>query len=412
MAESFFRLSLCGVVMAGLAGCGGISNSGGNPTTVTFTFSGTTMPTAVATQIGTGAYTQATLQSGSGTISLPEGETRYAIAYLCPPYPASGTTPPQYQVDVYGNSIQDTTTLSYECSGGSTTAPQGVATLQVDASAIPGASFVEVAGEDLLWSGSTLSFSTTTYARTYDIPVGVYDLNGNILAIRILRSQTVPGALNGGNLLVFSAADKMVPEPITYGNVPAGYSNMNTTVVYNTKDGSLIGIGDFQSQYSAVPAASVESGDYYTYFGGAFGSGTTPDQFAGVDESGPGGGAVVLNLPAPSTYAGPTPTAWPVFDVNYPPFSGYTLSGLAQLSWSQGTTAQNSFWVVTSANYQNGSTTMAIPDLTSLTGFIAPASTGTKVDWDVALSQDNSSSSTTITSSNSTVQSGGSYAAP
>ena len=90
------RFSFCVAVLVCLAGCGGSSNSGttggcvtdcggggGNPTTVTYTFTGA-MPTAVATKIGTGAYTQAAVASGAVSISVPSGTSNYSIAWVCP----------------------------------------------------------------------------------------------------------------------------------------------------------------------------------------------------------------------------------------------------------------------------------------------------------------------------------------
>jgi hypothetical protein len=95
MPASILRLSICFVLLACLAGCGGSSGSG-KPTTVTYTFTGPA-PTAVATQIGSGAYTQATLASGQLTLSVPSGETNFSIAYLCP----SPTAGPFIYTEIY-----------------------------------------------------------------------------------------------------------------------------------------------------------------------------------------------------------------------------------------------------------------------------------------------------------------------
>ena len=61
--------------------------------TVTYTFTGAS-PTAVATQIGTGSYTQASLQANKLTLSIPSGTSNYSVAFLCPSIPF-GT--PDYQ---------------------------------------------------------------------------------------------------------------------------------------------------------------------------------------------------------------------------------------------------------------------------------------------------------------------------
>jgi hypothetical protein len=85
MSTSIPRLSFCFFLLAGLAGCGETSGSGGSTTIVTYTFNGNNIPpVTVATQIGTGTYTPATLTSGTLTISIPDGETNYSVAFLCP----------------------------------------------------------------------------------------------------------------------------------------------------------------------------------------------------------------------------------------------------------------------------------------------------------------------------------------
>jgi hypothetical protein len=61
---------------------------------------------------------------------------------------------------------------------------------------------------------------------TYDVPVVVTGAEGPYVALaaRILRDQTIPGALNGGAPVVFETADETVPQTIAYNNVPNGYS--------------------------------------------------------------------------------------------------------------------------------------------------------------------------------------------
>jgi hypothetical protein len=82
MSSALPRLSLLASVLVVVAGCGGSGgNTGGGgggqaPTLVTFTISGST-PTAVATQVGSGAFTAATLTSGKMTLSLPDGTTNF-----------------------------------------------------------------------------------------------------------------------------------------------------------------------------------------------------------------------------------------------------------------------------------------------------------------------------------------------
>jgi hypothetical protein len=70
----------------------------------------------------------------------------------------------------------------------------------------------------------------------------------------------------------------------------------------------------------------------------------------------------------------------PAFDFIY---SGFTQSSevneSASISWGLPLTTQIA--ITASANYQNGSTTLAIPDLSAVAGFTAPPPSGTLVVW-------------------------------
>lgn len=113
MSHNGLRLSVLGMALLLIAGCGGGSNTGSNTggsgggapgsgggggggngggsgdqaTTITFGFiSGT--PTQVAVKVGSGNYTAENLTSGKLTISVPSGTTTYSVAY---PLPAIST---------------------------------------------------------------------------------------------------------------------------------------------------------------------------------------------------------------------------------------------------------------------------------------------------------------------------------
>ena len=60
------------------------------------------------------------------------------------------------------------------------------------------------------------------------------------------------------------------------------------------------------------------------------------------------------------------------------------------------------------AAYQNGATTLAVPDLTNLTGFLAAPSSGTIVSWSAGISEHTSQP----TDSSATVTNGGRYDEP
>jgi hypothetical protein len=429
MSSSILRLSLCIVVMASLAGCGGSSSGGsgggggGSPTTVTFTFNGSTdsvAPAVVATQTGTGTYALAALSSGKLTIEVPNGETNFSVAYLCPPEVEAIPFPAQNYEYITEASTLDGTSFSGSCFV-SNSAQTGVATVQVNAAAIPGAAGVAVDGYPMPWSDGTLDFSATIPAGTYDVPITVskgeyYDTYDNYLAIKILRAQTVPGALNGGASVVFGASDEVVPQTITYNNLPAGFSAFSPLVLYETSNGGSILLDLFGSptQYLAVPSGAYQSGDTYLISvgaGGALGGGSAGGVGAEIFTA--TGGPQTFTFPSPWSYAGPTPAALPTFNFVYSGFSGKSnVSQYVNLSWDEGTTSFNAISMSATANYQNGSTSMTIPDLSSLTGFLVPATSGTAINWNADIIQSSISGTNPPSGTSLNVSNSGAYTEP
>ena len=403
--------------MAGLAGCGGNSSKGSgsnnnddNPTTVTYDFSSGVTPAAVATQIGTGSYTQATVESGKVTFTIPSGETKFSVAYLCPP--RSGETPPPNYEYIYQLSTVDGTSFSGHCYEPATV-QTGLATIQVNAAAITGATVVSVGGEGLPWSTSTLSFSVQMRSGTYDVPVYVYDAQNNILAIKILPKQTIPGALNGGNPMVFAASDKVMLQLITYSNLPAGFTP-GISANYTTAGGTTIPLNvSNTAEYPSIPAASVQSGDYYSFIAeGEKSLSSSVTEYAEVlldTES--GGGAESFTFPSPWAYSGPTPAALPAFAIGYQGFSGMPrVAQYADILW--GTNWSNVISIDATENYQGGATTLEIPDLSGVTGFLAQPSSGTAVKWDAGINQVSSTAASLPDLNEVSVGNSGTYTAP
>jgi hypothetical protein len=404
--------ALCVVVMMSLAGCGGGSNSsssggggggggGQSPTTVTYTFTGGA-PIAVASQIGAGAYAAATLQSSKLTLSIPNGTTDYAVAFACPStaFIANFSSNEEFVVQ---RSVLDGTSFTELCPNPNP--PQvDLESVQVDASAIPGASFVGITTEGvaapLPWLGSTLSVSFPMVTGTADVFVVAYDSTGLYpLAIRVLRAQTIPGALNGGNTVVFTVNDETSKQAITYDNLPPGSSPLEVPqVTYYTSGGQYfeLQVSDTalpDTQYPAMPAGAVQTGDYYTFFSSAPGgvsAGTVGFELATSQ-----GGAQTITYPAPWTYSGPTAAALPTFNFSYTGFSGsqFVLE-TAAIEWVLGATpanpigtSYNSIQVSATQNYQNGATTLTIPNLSGVTGFSPSPPSGAGVDWDAEITE-------------------------
>jgi hypothetical protein len=235
------------------------------------------------------------------------------------------------------------------------------------------------------WSGSTVDFSLQLNPGTYDIPVSVSsnpNFPNNLLAIRILRAQTVPGALNNGSPVVFTASDETLPQPITFSSVPSGFSPANPLVFYQTAGGADIELDQNgpTGQYLAIPSGAVQSGDTYFFvvdaYGSPIGNGSTLPS-VGIEKYTPTGGAQSFTFPASWSYAGPTAAALPTFNFAYSGFSGASdVSDQVNLTWFTGTQTINEIIMSATVNYQNGSTGMTIPDLSSLTGFLTPPASG------------------------------------
>jgi hypothetical protein len=418
MSSTIARFSVCLGLMACLAGCGGSSNGGGggNPTIVTYTFTDA-MPTAVATQIGSGAYTQASLQSGKLSISVPDGTTNYSVAWVCP---NSSISPNKYiQEEVYEKSTADGTSFTDGCYN--PTPQTGLATLQVNAVAIPGATLVAVGDfPPQTASNGTLSFSGQMPAGTFDVAVVVFGAQGQVLAVRILRSQTVPGALNGGNAVVFATSDETVSQAITYSNLPTGFSYPPPFILFETSGGAVVdvslGLGSASTtpptQFSAMPAGAVESGDYYLISSSAYET-ALPDELVAAEQFVTSSDAVTLAFPAPWIYSGPSAAALPTFNFSYTGFAG--MPGVSQfvlLQWEAGTTSSNLISVYATENYQNGATAITIPDLSGLTGFTASAPSGTSIFWSAGVEQNSVAGSTPPKGNVQSVQNNGTYTEP
>jgi hypothetical protein len=402
MSSSSLRFLFCAVVAAGLAGCGGSSKSGSgggggdSPTTVTYTFAGSpngVAPAAVATQIGTGAYTLAAVASNKLTFTIPSGETNFSVAFVCPPPTQAITSLNLEYIQQY--STLDGTSFSGDCPTESIPPQTGLATLQVSAAAIPGAAGVAVDGYAIPWSSGTLDFSESLLTGTYDVPVTVskgeyYDSFNDYLAFKILRAQTIPGVLNGGAPVVFGTGDETVTQTITYNNVPTGYTPYSPFVLYETAGGAgfLLNLDGPTGQYTAMPSDAFQSGDHYLIDTGA--SSAAGNSSVGAETYTSTGGPLSVTFPAPWTYAGPTAAALPTFNFVYSGFSGKSdVSQYVNLNWNEGTASSNQISMTATANYLSGSTSMTIPNLSSLTGFLAPATSGTLVNWNAEILEGN-----------------------
>lgn len=376
---SLGKLLVLSIAAMAVIGCGGNPSPTQQGTVVSFTFTGAA-PLAVATQTGGGSFAQTSLQAGNMVnLVLPEGTTRYAIAYVC----GLGASGDEF---IFEATVQDSVAPNLSCPG--VVSNLGLATGSVDASAIAGTTNVLIAPGGSL-SGTSGQFS-------FNMPVGNHDVAflafnntgiGTALGVKIERSQSIPGAINGGNTVVFGAGDATIVQPGTINNVPSGFPQPGVLAQYHTANGAVFSLASgFEfgqpATYPAVPAAAVQSGDFYLFTTNTSNIPAFTQQVGTTQTTTSGGGPVTLTLPALWTYSGPTASALPTFTFNYSGFSGLpAVSYTAFLSWSTGTTSRNIINATATANFQNGATTVTIPDLTSLNGFFAPAPSGTVVSW-------------------------------
>lgn len=436
MSFGIVRLSILSGIFMLIAGCGGSGGStgggggngggngggGNNSTTVTVAFTNGT-PTAVATQVGSGPFTAATLTGETLTLSVPSGTTNFGVAYVCPP--VTVTSLQQINQYIVEANTLDGTSFSRPCSTTPSTGATGTLTGSVDASAISGANAVSILAQNGTWqsngglNGPSGSFSFAAPTGTDRVEVLAYNstLNGNsLVAAKDFSGVTVPGALNGGNQVVLGSADHTTLEPITYNNsVPPGFSAPTTMVLYTMGNSGLVIANAATSEYTALPAAAMESGDYY-YFS-TFAQGSSGQVI--VETISTSSGPISFTFPPAWTYAGPAAAKWPSFNIAYTGFSGTTgVCDEVGMVWIASSTVVYKVNLTATENYLNGSTTEAIPDLSGLPGFAGAPASGTLVSWGAYLSQGTTTGTATCLVPNplnlttKTVTSGGFYYAP
>jgi hypothetical protein len=385
MLSKHLTLGLAAVGACALAGCGGSGSTpvstGPTSTTVVYSFQGQA-PSSVAAQIGSGAYTEVSLQSGKLSLSIPNGTMNYAIAYVCPQ--AAGLGDLVTAEFVIEASVSDGNSLSAGCNlvSGSTGSAKG----SIDTSAIGNVADVLIRGSQgyggSLGSASG-SFNVNLLSGSNDVALVAVDGSGNTRAVKILRAQTVPGSLNGGSRITFAASDQTTTQNLTVQNIPSGFSTpAAASVEYVTAGGTqFVLAGSASTQFPVIPAAYVESGDFYSMQANSSDV-TTHSRSIGVMQNLTGGGAATLSLPRPWSYAGPTPAVLPTFNFAYTGYSGVSaVAQQADLEWIPSTNQLYTLTVTATENYQAGSNSITIPDLSSLGGFLPAAAAGSQVYW-------------------------------
>jgi hypothetical protein len=356
--------------------------------------------------VGAGLFTTQTLNSRSLSLSIPNGTTNFSVAYACTlPLSAQVQVPEQF---VFEASTADGSSFTAPCPMAVPSSQTGAFTGSVDASGIPGATLVDIAasnGTSTTVGGVTLNaaFSLAEPAGVDRVMVLAYNNSqqglSSLVAAKNFTNETVPGALNGGSTVVLGAADETTPEAITYSNAPSGYSQPTTTVGFIMGSaGGFTVAAPATTQYPALPAAAVQSGDHYTFIATTR-SLSTQGEEAVVLTNSTSGGPVNFTFPAPWSYAGPTPAALPSFNFAYTGFTGKTgVMESAMVGWVSATGVSSLYEVEATANYQNGSTALAFPDLSGVAGFLPAPTSGSLAVWTAEIVQSSGSATTTAPS--------------
>ncbi len=432
---AFLRFSALGSILVLVAGCGGSSGGGtggggggSTSTTVSVVFSGPT-PTAVATKIGAGSFAAVTAAS-SVSLSLPSGTTSFGVAYVCPAQTqVVGLTSEQITSQVVAEgTTADGTSFTLTCPSTPATGPTGTLTGSADASALPGIKFFNIDAQNgsyLATASSGLpvaNFSFPAPAGSDRVDVLAYNqiLNGfeasfSLLGAKTFTGQTVPGALNGGNPVVLTAADATTPEPVTFVNVPAGFGTPTLQASFQhagVNFGTVLAAGNLSS-YPAMPAGLVGSGD--TYFVEAEANNTATGSAVATVSTLSAAAPLSVTFPPAWAYSGPSPAALPKMDFVYSGFAGRSgVVQLGMLTWSPATGVMSRYQRMVSANYQNGATSLTFPNLSAIPGFLAAAPSAAQVDWSASIFESSSGFANTppAGSTLSLVLNGGVYLVP
>ena len=383
--SAFSRIALSLTVTMGLASltaCGSGGKPGSNQlgTTITASFSGQTLPQAVAYQVGmTGTFQTIGLSDSTATFTLPSGTDAYGVAYICPTfldgYYFSNTS-------IIQATTADTTSLALSCPS-----LLGAVNATYDVSAIPGVLSVD------LYAGylSTETNGTTGSVEVSGIPTGTVDValvargsNGPI-GVQIQRGVTV-ASLNNTNITFppMTTADEVgTSAPVSVTGVPSGATTSGFATKYNTAGGLSIDFNSLSpSSHPTVPSSQSHAGDYYLIEG----IGILPYQVVTSEITANATSAVTVKLPAPlSSTPAPTPAAYPTFQVNT---SGFTVAGpvvnSAAIQYQLTPGIENPFYNVyayVTQSWLGANTTFTVPNLSTVAGFAAAPPSGLQEDW-------------------------------
>src|SRR5262245_57047733 len=170
-------------------------------------------------------------------------------------------------------------------------------------------------------TGGSGSFSISMPTGTNDAAAAALDSSNNVQGIKLVRSQTIPGALNGGAAIIISSpADATTTADLTVNNVPPAFvtppeASVEFVTANNTRllltNSSVAGTNP--QPYHALPTAATVSTDFYLYESNTSDTATHNQSVGITTATTTGGSAFSVALPTPWTFAGPAPAKFPTF---------------------------------------------------------------------------------------------------
>lgn len=376
-----FSTAVLGICSIGcLMACGGSNTSTTltttPPTQVTLTVSGST-PTAAGSQVDGGSWTSLALSGSTATFTVPKPTSNYAVAVLCPVSPSSN--PNQSEVVIEAN-VGDIASPTIYCP------PETTVTMTVnyDLTAVAGAQEAAIAiGRDVspITSGANgLATLSNVVAGTQDVGVVAYGAapTSAPLGIEILRGLNVSGSTL--SVPPMSTSDEALAATIGVSGVSTGYTSF-LFAQYVTAGGAIIPVnGNGAASYGLIASGNAASGDFYSVQATAIDA--SKYHFVEALESSTNPQNLTLTLPAPFIYSGPSPAAYPSFNATYNGFTGSGKTGwIAAINWvdAPSATIRGVFVYATSAFL--GSSSVTIPNLSSLNAFLPGPPSNTPLGW-------------------------------
>ena len=328
----------------------------------------------MAQQIGPSSWTTASLQNGALKLTVPQGTASYAIAYLCPTWQGMGPVNGEYVIEA---TTKDAPSYSVSCYVNPTL---GTISGSANVSAIANATKFAVFGAQGYSSsvtGTSGAFSLQAPTGTNDIALVAYDSSNNVVGIKIVRNQTVPGSVSSTITLSSNDATSSM-QTMADSNIQSGFlpNPAGPYAYYYTSNNTSFNLSTSPTQYPVIPASESQSGDYY-YFSSNDANGS--NQHVWAWQSVTAAGPITLAFPNPMVYVAPAPAKFPTVAVNYSGFSGASaVSYAASIAWAVNST---DYQITVTATAAYGATSIAIPDLTSLSGFLPAPPSGSTIYW-------------------------------